>query len=819
MLLEMATQVYSGSVYGDFSLYNNSGHPFLGEFNTTNVSVVKTHYPVGPTHGPEFAYPAARRAVILLRDPRNAIPSYLNYIFGDSIGAKHSVQAPAEAWEEWRDASLEAELLKWKSIITNWTERLETAEHLHITLYEDLTGSRASGVEALRSLIQFLDWDGGSITADDISCVWEQILGRNAHGNGIRRSKNYVPAYTAAQHSMIKFQLEVFLEYIGNNVDHYSPLAVAIRRYAAKMIPANDVDQGAAKMIPANDVDQGAVVDDRKAPTGRQRLVEWWQSHPSAPLGISCDPTAELLAEPYATSMGLTAPPPLFRGRSPDKMSATTGDDRIQVAMVIPFVRFQIPKLVYLLSKFWSEHPPCLPDTPVQSVDLVFFTESEVSWDAKDTIMRHITELGRVDNATRCFHNAKSPRFVSLTDVDPELSHLEGAASAFYSLFGLLESHYRTFLLAEPDVVPVQGGFVPVLFEQSRRMGCGEEELWQSGSPPLVADVEAGMLRERVDYHLNGNALYALGCEGFEDYKCRVQTFYVPKDECSRVAGCGTHEAYEGGYDHALYRFRMHPDNYEYSRLVLNRFAHSQFVQNRGEAIYDPEEVVRDSRSTYFVHSKSIYMHPPAIILKEAVVSTLRRDVCQDGDNKHAKQELAVVYRKLREGGYDKDDAIRHLCRVSKNGVFGDARAIASVCEGAKMSKSKKLQGSEKSTFAYDINKSLEVCVDGWDSIIPTFRDGDTLLRNKEGSNRTNASIGASEVAAEREIPPWPPANCEIPSAHSSISEVDGIDGDHRNSICPNGTTHSFDCHISVCEAHLIPPQVERYSQTNLHEP
>ena len=245
------------------------------------------------------------------------------------------MQAPIEAWEEWRDTSLEAELIKWKNIIAIWTERLETAKDLHVMLYEDLTESRASGVGVLRSLIQFLDLDGGSITDDDISCVWEQILGRNAHGNGIRRSKNYVPAYTAAQHSMIKFQLEVFLEYVGNNVDHDSPLAVAIRRYAARIVPANDVDQGAAKMIPANDVDQGAV-DDRKAPTGRQRLVEWWQSHPSAPLGISCDPTAELLTDRHATSMELTAPPPLFRGRSPDKTSATTGDDRIQVAMVIP---------------------------------------------------------------------------------------------------------------------------------------------------------------------------------------------------------------------------------------------------------------------------------------------------------------------------------------------------------------------------------------------------------------------------------------------------------------------------------------------------
>ena len=234
----MTTQVYSGSVYGDLSLYNNSGHPFLGEFNTTNVSVVKTHFPVGPTHEPAFEYPAARRAVLLLRDPRDAIPSYLNYIFGDSIGAKHSVQAPAEAWEEWRDANLKAELVWWKNIIAIWTERLETAEHLHVMLYEDLTENRASGVGELRSLVQFLDLDG-DITDDAISCVWEQILGRNADGNGIRRSKTYVPAYTAAQHSLIKFELELLLEYVGTNVKHDSPLANAVRRYAAKIIPAN----------------------------------------------------------------------------------------------------------------------------------------------------------------------------------------------------------------------------------------------------------------------------------------------------------------------------------------------------------------------------------------------------------------------------------------------------------------------------------------------------------------------------------------------------------------------------------------------------
>mmetsp|Transcript_16865 Transcript_16865/g.48462 ORF Transcript_16865/g.48462 Transcript_16865/m.48462 type:complete len:353 (-) Transcript_16865:115-1173(-) len=240
LLLEMATHIHTGSVYGDISLYNNSGHQFLGEFNTANVSVVKTHFPVGPTHGPEFEYRAATRAVILLRDPRRAIPSYLNYQYGDSIGSKHDVQAPLRVWKEWRDepGRVETELQKWINITRHWAERLDD---LHIVLYEDVIGSRASGVEALRSLIQFLDL-GKDMSDDAIACVWEEILGKKAQGKGIRRSKKYIPAYTAEQHSMITSELEAFADSIDDNgISERSSLIEAIRLYSAKVIPANDM--------------------------------------------------------------------------------------------------------------------------------------------------------------------------------------------------------------------------------------------------------------------------------------------------------------------------------------------------------------------------------------------------------------------------------------------------------------------------------------------------------------------------------------------------------------------------------------------------
>ena len=45
LALEFSTQMLTGSVYGDVSLYNNKAHPFLGEFNTTKTCVVKVRPP------------------------------------------------------------------------------------------------------------------------------------------------------------------------------------------------------------------------------------------------------------------------------------------------------------------------------------------------------------------------------------------------------------------------------------------------------------------------------------------------------------------------------------------------------------------------------------------------------------------------------------------------------------------------------------------------------------------------------------------------------------------------------------------------------
>lgn len=404
-------------------------------------------------------------------------------------------------------------------------------------------------------------------------------------------------------------------------------------------------------------------------------IEHWWNTHPDAPLGLSC--TSRVTNPDTTTSSatiglgGVTIPPPLFEPRQPQ----TADDDRIQVAYVVTFVDFQVPKLIYLLQRLWSEIAPCLPDDPVASADLVFFTPLPLSQTLRERILYHYHQLG--PERIGCFH--RSPSFLSLPAGSEDLPHIEGAAAGFYSLFPLLEAKYETFLLAEPDSAPVRSGFITKLVEVSKRVHCREGGLWQLGSLPFYEDTAYGWIKYRVDYHINGNSLYALGCPDFEDFKCRVQTFYYPRGSCTRVSGCATNMPMEDGYDHAMYRFRVHPQNFEYARTTMHRFAYGFFLTNRGEDVYDPQSIRWSSPSTYLVHSKSIFRNSAARQVQYAakkvlhtadVCSTLDRISSIGGISLFGVSPIERAYQYLRTGEFTLTDALRFLCQVGRSSWF-----------------------------------------------------------------------------------------------------------------------------------------------------
>mmetsp|Transcript_40166 Transcript_40166/g.82652 ORF Transcript_40166/g.82652 Transcript_40166/m.82652 type:complete len:219 (+) Transcript_40166:882-1538(+) len=193
----------------------------------------QTHFPVGPTHGPEFQYRDAERAIIILRDPRLAVPSYLNYQYGLEHGDDHGIQAPLEVWEEWRDepGRVVTEVMGWINITKHWARRMNhwlNYDNLYVLMYEDLVG-RDTGIRALSSLISFLGYSN-KVTDEAIRCAWEEILGEDAKGRGIRRQKEYVPSYSTEQDAWITAELQAFAEWFGQD-NAQSSLGEAVRSY------------------------------------------------------------------------------------------------------------------------------------------------------------------------------------------------------------------------------------------------------------------------------------------------------------------------------------------------------------------------------------------------------------------------------------------------------------------------------------------------------------------------------------------------------------------------------------------------------------
>jgi hypothetical protein len=145
------------------------------------------------------------------------------------------------------------------------------------------------------------------------------------------------------------------------------------------------------------------------------------------------------------------------------------------------------------------------------------------------------------------------------------LGHYDGAAATFFDLFPLLSPHFAAFQLMETDVVPLVDNWAKRLEERAMmtgrggsggreegrgEVGRGSEDSdgsggngrrgmgggvgvggvcaswWQQGSPPLCNPDSMGMGSAPAlanDLHLNGNSLYALNCEGFDEYLRLVQ--------------------------------------------------------------------------------------------------------------------------------------------------------------------------------------------------------------------------------------------------------------------------------------------------------
>jgi len=161
-LIEAMTGLVTGD---DFQL---NGH--------ANIVSIKTHYP--SNEGREI--PGAEnipRAILLIRDPLQSIPSYFNFLYEYQNNLPgHSTKAPLEEWIKWRNDNLDRQLQVWRRHAEYWMDGYDNVHRLVIS-YENMIDDNAGGKEAMK-IAEFLNRSDGvtTVTPEEVPCVWYTVV-------------------------------------------------------------------------------------------------------------------------------------------------------------------------------------------------------------------------------------------------------------------------------------------------------------------------------------------------------------------------------------------------------------------------------------------------------------------------------------------------------------------------------------------------------------------------------------------------------------------------------------------------------------------
>eukprot|EP00939_MAST-03C_sp_MAST-3C-sp1_P005429 g5429.t1 len=199
-----------------------------------------------------------------------------------------------------------------------------------------------------------------------------------------------------------------------------------------------------------------------------------------------------------------------------------------------------------------------------------------------------------------------------------------------------MRDSYDHMMLMEPDVYPVVSSWadrLALLLESEGKATSHPDERWWvmgnagfhslGGGSKKDDDNDASQAPLRV--HINGNALYKLGDDDFEDYIDRAFDRFM----------IGTRFQAITGYDSALTEYMF--ENTERVVLHMHRFRFSNFILNNQEQwVRDADrqrefETGRFSESVLFIHKGSWKHDGPASDEDVARMTSLSRDTFEVG--------------------------------------------------------------------------------------------------------------------------------------------------------------------------------------------
>lgn len=169
-LIQALTGIQTGD---DFNSHN---------FGYTNVIAVKTHYPVKTARNSFDVIDASfNRAIVLLRNPLYAIPSYYNLLYERQHHLpNHSTRGSNEEWIQYRDHGNHGFMYQielFVKFVEYWLLRFqENRGEMLLVTYEELIGD--AGPVVAGRIVEFLSRgnDGVDVDLTRVECIWRSVV-------------------------------------------------------------------------------------------------------------------------------------------------------------------------------------------------------------------------------------------------------------------------------------------------------------------------------------------------------------------------------------------------------------------------------------------------------------------------------------------------------------------------------------------------------------------------------------------------------------------------------------------------------------------
>ncbi|XP_043208849.1 WSC domain-containing protein 1-like isoform X2 [Amphibalanus amphitrite] len=158
-MLELASGVFTGSIYYDMGLYSIG---YWGELSSPEegTTIVQKVHDFGDDQVQRFN----RTAIVIVRNPYRAVLSFHNYLFGGHKGMAPSSNYLRKGWRTF----VMKQVFEWSAHVQKWTE---PGNRVLVVHYEHL---KSDPVGQLRRMLKFLNWP---IDEERLKCVQEDADG------------------------------------------------------------------------------------------------------------------------------------------------------------------------------------------------------------------------------------------------------------------------------------------------------------------------------------------------------------------------------------------------------------------------------------------------------------------------------------------------------------------------------------------------------------------------------------------------------------------------------------------------------------------